>query len=105
MTTKKARLSFFFTSFVFKKFSKQFGQGKNYAIKRKRVSLRHHKDVQYNKQSVIWNGKVATCSCIHFEFVGILCRHILSVLLHKDYFTHAFLLLTGLLGGVVKKHI
>ncbi|GMY38499.1 protein far1-related sequence 9 [Fagus crenata] len=27
---------------------------------------------------------MTTCSCKHFEFWGILCRHILSVFLHKD---------------------
>ena len=31
-----------------------------------------------------WDGKVAKCSCKNFEFVGILCRHILSVFIHKD---------------------
>ena len=35
---------------------------------------------------VFWDGKVAKCSCKNFEFVGILCRHILSVFIHKDYF-------------------
>lgn len=33
---------------------------------------------------MFWDGETSTCSCKHFEFWGILCRHILSVFLHKD---------------------
>ncbi|KAL6543874.1 hypothetical protein OROGR_010371 [Orobanche gracilis] len=35
---------------------------------------------------VVWDGKMARCTCKNFEFVGILCRHVLSVLLHKGCF-------------------
>ncbi|XP_057997657.1 putative protein FAR1-RELATED SEQUENCE 10 [Hevea brasiliensis] len=42
--------------------------------------------IRSEKHEVFWNGRQATCSCQHFEFWGILCRHILSVFLHKDCF-------------------
>ncbi|GKA74602.1 protein FAR1-related sequence 11 [Tanacetum coccineum] len=39
-----------------------------------------------NKLEVFWDGNVAKCSCKNYDFVGILCRHILCVLIHEDCF-------------------
>ena len=36
------------------------------------------------RHKVLWDGKMANCSCKNFEFLGIFCCHILSVFLHKE---------------------
>ncbi|KAK1549887.1 hypothetical protein Q3G72_009571 [Acer saccharum] len=46
--------------------------------------MQHFKEGCTLKHKVFWDGKMAMCSCKHFEFWGILCRHILSVFFHKD---------------------
>ena len=46
--------------------------------------LQYYKDETSQKHKVLWDCEVTNCSCKHFEFWGILCRHILNVFLHKD---------------------
>lgn len=46
--------------------------------------VKHHKATRWH--SVIWDGKVAKCTCKNFEFVGILCLHILCVFIHEGCF-------------------
>ncbi|XVF54423.1 hypothetical protein PTKIN_Ptkin05aG0179100 [Pterospermum kingtungense] len=76
------------TPYAFKLFQKELGQAPQYAIL--------HENgceflVQYCMETsstrmrlVFWDGNLATCTCKKFEFLGILCQHILSVFLHKD---------------------
>nr|GEU68987.1 protein FAR1-related sequence 11 [Tanacetum cinerariifolium] len=92
----------FFTPFAFKKFQEEFGRVIQYLVKEEKQSffeVKYHKATRLHK--VYWDGKVANCTCKNFEFVGILCRHILSVLIHEDCLK--FLLLIGLRGGVDKR--
>lgn len=79
----------FFTHFAFKKFQEEFGRAIQFTVVEKTCNVffvKHHKYIQCNKHEVIWDGNVAKCSCKKIELVGILCRHILSVFLHKDCF-------------------
>ncbi|KAK1431697.1 hypothetical protein QVD17_08251 [Tagetes erecta] len=61
--------------------------------------VKHYKAERLHK--VVWDGKMAECTCKNFEVVGILCRHALSVLLHTGCFK--FLLVIGYHGGVEKR--
>ncbi|XP_063949955.1 protein FAR1-RELATED SEQUENCE 1-like [Daucus carota subsp. sativus] len=49
--------------------------------------VQHYTQENTQKHLVGWNGQMLVCSCKHFEFWGIICRHILSVFLHQDVFT------------------
>jgi hypothetical protein len=76
-----------FTHFSFQKFQQEFERSALYSIDHENDNvfvLRFYKDINSRKHEVFWDGKIATCSCKHFEFWGILCRHILSIFLHKD---------------------
>lgn len=75
------------TRFAFQKFQEEFERSIQYSIHHENDNmfvLRYYKDVNNRKHVVFWDGKIATCSCKNFEFWGILCRHILSIFLHKD---------------------
>lgn len=82
------------TPFAFKKFQEQFGLAMQYSAEGIQYSghekntinfiVKHHKATRCHY--VAWDGKVAKCTCKNFEFVGILCRHILSVFIHKGCF-------------------
>ncbi|PWA58281.1 protein FAR1-RELATED SEQUENCE 11 [Artemisia annua] len=77
----------FFTPFAFKKFQEEFAKAIQYSVKQVNdmtFNVNHHASTWSHK--VFWDGKVAKCSCKAFEFVGILCRHILGVFIHKDCF-------------------
>ncbi|PWA72839.1 Zinc finger, PMZ-type [Artemisia annua] len=77
----------FFTPFAFKKFQEEFAKANQYSVKQVNdmtFNVNHHASTRSHK--VFWDGKVAKCSCKAFEFVGILCRHILGVFIHKDCF-------------------
>ncbi|XP_071689185.1 protein FAR1-RELATED SEQUENCE 11-like [Rutidosis leptorrhynchoides] len=63
----------FLTPFSFKKFQEQFGLAMQYSVER-------------NQYSSHEENTVAKCTCKNFEFVGILCRHILSVFIHEGCF-------------------
>lgn len=78
-----------FTPFAFQKFQEEFARATQYMVQEITYNIfivKYYKGIQINKHQVVWDGKVAKCSCKNFEFIGILCRHILSVLLHKDCF-------------------
>ncbi|XP_071695915.1 protein FAR1-RELATED SEQUENCE 11-like [Rutidosis leptorrhynchoides] len=84
----------FLTPFSFKKFQEQFGLVMKYSVERNQYSsheentvnfiVKHHTATKLH--NVIWDGQVAKCTCKNFEFVGILCRHILSVFIHEGCF-------------------
>ena len=77
----------YLTPYAFKKFQDEFGKAFQYSIQEENCTtfiVNHHKATRH--QTVFWDGKVAICSCKYFEFVGILCCHILRVLVHKDCF-------------------
>ncbi|GJR10486.1 protein FAR1-related sequence 11 [Tanacetum coccineum] len=73
------------TPYAFKKFQLEFGRAIQYLV---------HKQtyrsfiVKYHEATwgVFWDGNVAKYSCKNYEFVGILCKHILCVLIHEDCF-------------------
>ncbi|KAL4588647.1 hypothetical protein LXL04_001539 [Taraxacum kok-saghyz] len=75
------------TPFAFKKFQDQFAQAIQYSTHEEKDTsfiVKHYKATRCHQ--VVWDGKMAKCTCKNFEFVGILCRHILCVLLHKGCF-------------------
>ncbi|CAJ2656922.1 unnamed protein product [Trifolium pratense] len=73
------------TPFSFQKFQEEFERFAQYSIDHENDNvLRFYKDINSRKHEVFWDGKIATCSCKHFEFWGVLCRHILSIFIHKD---------------------
>ncbi|KAF7124702.1 hypothetical protein RHSIM_Rhsim12G0119800 [Rhododendron simsii] len=75
------------TPFCFEKFQEQFGRAALYSLVHNHgceFVIKHHEDTKGKIRIVFWDGETSTCSCKHFEFWGILCRHILSVFLHKD---------------------
>ncbi|XP_071727654.1 protein FAR1-RELATED SEQUENCE 11-like [Rutidosis leptorrhynchoides] len=84
----------FLTPFAFKKFQEQFGLAMQYLVKETAYSnrdenivnfiVKHQKATRYH--NVVWDGNVAKYTCKNFEFVGILCLHILSVFIHKGCF-------------------
>ncbi|XP_058005357.1 putative protein FAR1-RELATED SEQUENCE 10 [Hevea brasiliensis] len=77
------------TPYAFKKFQDEFAMATGYTVLQINVSqfvVQYFDTTRSEKHVVFWNGRQAACSCKHFEFWGILRRHILSVFLHKDYF-------------------
>ncbi|XP_058766139.1 protein FAR1-RELATED SEQUENCE 11-like [Vicia villosa] len=75
------------TRFSFQKFQDEFERSIQYSIHHENgnvLVLQYYKDDNTRKHQVFWDGKIAACSCKLFEFWGILCRHILSIFLHKD---------------------
>ncbi|KAL4575093.1 hypothetical protein LXL04_021934 [Taraxacum kok-saghyz] len=75
------------TPFTFKKFQDQFAQAIQYSTHEENDTsfiVKHYKATRWHR--VVWDGKMAKCTCKNFEFVGILCRHILSVLIYKGCF-------------------
>ena len=57
------------------------------------ASSENYKDETSQRHKVLWDDKMTYCSCKNCEFWGILCRHVLSVFLHKDYYQIPFLYL------------
>ncbi|XP_058188771.1 protein FAR1-RELATED SEQUENCE 11-like isoform X2 [Rhododendron vialii] len=81
------------TPFCFKKFQEEFGRATLYSLLGENGNefiVKYHEETTTKKRIVFWDGEMATCSCKHFEFWGILCRHILSVFLHKDCYAIPF---------------
>ncbi|OMO67867.1 Zinc finger, PMZ-type [Corchorus capsularis] len=75
------------TPYSFKMFQEEFAMATQYSIPQEHERtffVQHYKEASSQKHKVNWDGKFATCSCKQFEFSGILCRHVLSVFLHKD---------------------
>jgi hypothetical protein len=78
-----------FTNFAFKKFQEEFERAIQYKIceeKHVEFTVKYYKEQHSQKHKVFWDGDVVGCSCKHFEFWGILCRHVLTIFLHKDCF-------------------
>ncbi|PWA55515.1 Protein FAR1-RELATED SEQUENCE 11 [Artemisia annua] len=77
------------TPYAFKKFQLEFGRAIQYMVHKQTCTsfiVKHHQPTWGNKHEVFWDGSVGKCSCKNYEFVGILCRHILCVLIHEDCF-------------------
>jgi hypothetical protein len=73
------------TPYAFKKIQEEFGRATQYSVLQENgieFVLQSYKDETSKKPMVFCDGEMVTCSCKHFEFWGILCRHILSVFLH-----------------------
>ncbi|KAG5561288.1 hypothetical protein RHGRI_004349 [Rhododendron griersonianum] len=84
------------TPFCFKKFQEEFGRAALYSLVGEsghEFVVKHHKEINSKNCIVFWDGERTSCSCKHFEFWGILCRHILSVFFHKDCYEIPFLYL------------
>ncbi|XP_074313194.1 protein FAR1-RELATED SEQUENCE 11-like [Silene latifolia] len=79
-----------FTAFSFKKFQEEFGRATQYTVCEDDHThvfiVQHYKELRTQKHNVVWNCDNISCSCKLVEFWGILCRHILSVFIHKDCF-------------------
>ena len=74
------------TPFSFKKIQEEFERATLYSLLNEKDHMfvvKYHKKTNCKNHVVFWDGETTTCSCKHFEFWGILCRHILSVFLHK----------------------
>ncbi|XP_076925655.1 protein FAR1-RELATED SEQUENCE 11-like [Bidens hawaiensis] len=79
------------TPYAFKKFQYQLSLAIQYsACKENDTSfiVKHYKASRWHK--VVWDGKMAECTCKNFEFVGILVRHLLSILLYTSCFEIPF---------------
>ena len=77
------------TKFSFKKFQEELGRASQYKVHDETdmmYMVDYYKDPHSQRHKVFWNGDLVTCSCKHFEFWGILCRHVLTVFIHKDCF-------------------
>ncbi|KAK9054089.1 hypothetical protein SSX86_025166 [Deinandra increscens subsp. villosa] len=75
------------TPFAFKKFQDQFALVIQYSASNENDTsfiVKHYTANRLHK--VVWDGKMAKCTCKNFEFIGILCRHVLCVLLHTGCF-------------------
>ncbi|KAH7860111.1 hypothetical protein Vadar_009474 [Vaccinium darrowii] len=74
------------TPYAFKLFQEEFGRATQYSVLKEKgceFVLQYYKDKSSQMHKVSWDGEMATCTCKHFEFWGILCRHV-RVFLHKD---------------------
>lgn len=81
------------TSFAFKKFQEEFGRASQYLVIQNidnEFIMQHYTRGNTQQHKVLWDNKIARCSCRQFEFCGILCRHILSVFSHNDCFEIPF---------------
>ena len=77
----------FLTLYSFKIFQEEFGRATQYSVLQENgieFVLQYYKDETNQRHKVLWDGKMTYCSCKNFEFWGMLCRHVLSVFLHKD---------------------
>ncbi|KAJ8439208.1 hypothetical protein Cgig2_003421 [Carnegiea gigantea] len=77
------------TKFSFKKFQEELGRKSQYKVHDKTdmvYMVDYYKDPHAERHKVFWNVDLVTCSCKHVEFWGILCRHVLTVFIHKDCF-------------------
>ena len=78
------------TSYAFNKFQEEFVSAPKYAsilVDEGCFLVRHHTQVDGGSK-VIWvpRQQLISCSCHHFEFSGILCRHVLRVLSTNNCF-------------------
>ena len=77
----------FLTLYSFKIFQEEFGRATQYSVLQENgieFVLQYYKDETNQRHKVLWDGKMTYCSCKNFEFWGMLCRHVVSVFLHKD---------------------
>ncbi|XP_074299172.1 protein FAR1-RELATED SEQUENCE 11-like [Silene latifolia] len=75
------------TPFAFQKFKEEYQRASQYVIANKDghdFILKYYEPGNSRSRRVFWDGKIAMCSCKQFEFLGILCRHILRVFIQTD---------------------
>lgn len=75
------------TPYAFKIFQEEFGRATQYSVLQKNgieFVLQYYEEKASQKHLVLWDDEMTSCSCKNFEFWGILCRHTLSVFIHKD---------------------
>jgi len=48
--------------------------------------VKDFKEQHSQKHKFFWDGDVVSCSCKYFEFRGILCRYVLTIFFHEDFF-------------------
>ncbi|XP_030942416.1 protein FAR1-RELATED SEQUENCE 5-like [Quercus lobata] len=75
------------TPYAFKIFQEEFGRATQYSVLQENgieFVLQYYEEKTSQKHLVLWDGEMTSCSCKNFEFWGILCRHTLSVFIHKD---------------------
>lgn len=78
------------TPYAFRKFQEEFGRAIQYLVFKRdngEYLVQYYKEGETQKHKVSWDGQAGSCACKHFEFWGILCRHILSVFIHEGVFT------------------
>ena len=75
------------TTYAFKKFQEEFGRVTQYLVLQENgieFVLQYYEEKTSQKHLVLWDGEMTGYNCKNFEFWGILCRHTLSVFIHKD---------------------
>jgi len=87
MSPLQARAHGVLTCFAFQKFQEEFERSVQYSIHNEHGNdfvLRHYRDANSREHMVLWDGKIATCSCKHLRFGGYFVVK-LSIFLHKDF--------------------
>ncbi|XP_074318460.1 uncharacterized protein LOC141655272 [Silene latifolia] len=75
------------TPFSFQKFKEEYQKASQYVIfnvDTHNFVVRYYQGENVRSRRVFWDGKIAMCNCKQFEFLGILCRHILRVFIQTD---------------------
>jgi hypothetical protein len=93
------------THFSYQKFQEEFEKSTQYLIDHEIDNvfvfvLRFYKDINSMKHVVFWDGKVATCSCKHFEFwggAGVLVFFFIKIVMNSLRTCHH--------GGCFKHHL
>ncbi|KAL3684277.1 hypothetical protein R1sor_002299 [Riccia sorocarpa] len=70
-----------FTGYAFNLFRQQLVSSLEYVVHGEKVSHHEHMEI---KRTISWDSQTQTiqCSCLSFQFTGILCRHALRALVH-----------------------
>ncbi|KAL2935439.1 Protein FAR1-RELATED SEQUENCE 11 [Bienertia sinuspersici] len=75
------------TPFAFEKLKEECCRASQYSIIRHDgydFLVRYFANENSKCHKVFWDGNFATCSCKKFEFLGIICRHILRTFVQMD---------------------
>ncbi|KAL2896329.1 Protein FAR1-RELATED SEQUENCE 11 [Bienertia sinuspersici] len=75
------------TPFAFEKFWEEWSRSCQYSIKYVdgyNYTVKYYANETSRCHIVFWDSNVAMCSCKQFEFMGIICRHILRVFLQVN---------------------
>ncbi|KAL2894378.1 Protein FAR1-RELATED SEQUENCE 11 [Bienertia sinuspersici] len=84
---EKKKASEILTPFPYEKFKEECDRSSQYSI----ISssgydfiVRYYANDKSRCHKVFWDGNIAMCSCKQYEFLGIICRHILQIFHQKD---------------------